>query len=93
MCSKLLQEAREYRLERNMTELQTTKTRPSSTAKTAIGRLFVLELNAGVIHTMNILEIDVGELLSVVVANDKALVQFLDRPGGKRRTFVIADRW
>ena len=36
-----------------MTELQATKTRPSSSAKTAVGRLFVLELNAGVIHTMN----------------------------------------
>jgi hypothetical protein len=42
----------EYRLEPNMTELQATKKRPSST-KTAAGRLFVLELNAGVIHTMN----------------------------------------
>src|SRR6201984_2959271 len=36
-----------------MTELQATKARPLSSAKTAIGRLFVLELNAGVIHTMN----------------------------------------
>ena len=27
------------------------------------------------------LEIDIGELLAVVVANDKALVQFLDSPG------------
>ena len=43
----------EYRLEPNMTELQATKTRPLSSAKTAVGRLFVLELNAGVIHTMN----------------------------------------
>jgi hypothetical protein len=43
----------EYRLEPNMTELQAIKARPLSSAKTAVGRLFVLELNAGVIHTMN----------------------------------------
>jgi DNA-binding beta-propeller fold protein YncE len=36
-----------------MTELQAIKTRPSSSTKTATGRLFVLELNAGLIHTMN----------------------------------------
>ncbi len=36
-----------------MTLLQANKTEPSSSAKTAVGRLFVLELNAGVIHTMN----------------------------------------
>jgi hypothetical protein len=36
-----------------MTELQATKTGPSSSANAAVGRLFVLELNAGLIHTMN----------------------------------------
>jgi hypothetical protein len=36
-----------------MTELQATKTGPSSSANAAIGRLFVLELNAGRIHSMN----------------------------------------
>jgi hypothetical protein len=36
-----------------MTELQSTKTGPSSSANAEVGRLFVLELNAGRIHTMN----------------------------------------
>jgi DNA-binding beta-propeller fold protein YncE len=36
-----------------MTELQATKTGPSSSANAAVDRLFVLELNAGLIHTMN----------------------------------------
>src|SRR5262245_17852997 len=36
-----------------MTKLQATKTGPSSNANAAVGRLFVLELNAGLIHTMN----------------------------------------
>src|SRR6516225_1295567 len=36
-----------------MTELQATKTGLSSSADAAVGRLFVLELNAGLIHTMN----------------------------------------
>ena len=36
-----------------MVELQATKTRPASRCKAAVGRLFVLELNAGRIHTMN----------------------------------------
>jgi len=36
-----------------MTELQATKTGPSSSANAAVGRLFVLELNAGRIHLMN----------------------------------------
>jgi len=36
-----------------MTELQATKTGRSSTANAAVGRLFVLELNAGRIHLMN----------------------------------------
>lgn len=36
-----------------MTELQTTLSRPDSHGKVATGRLFVLELNAGCIHTMN----------------------------------------
>jgi hypothetical protein len=36
-----------------MTELQTTKRRPTSRAKAATGRLFVLEINAGSIHVMN----------------------------------------
>ena len=36
-----------------MTELQATKTGPSSSVNAAVGRLFVLELNAGLIHTMN----------------------------------------
>jgi hypothetical protein len=36
-----------------MTELQATKTGPSSSANAEVGRLFVLELNAGRIHTMN----------------------------------------
>jgi hypothetical protein len=36
-----------------MTELQTTKRRPTSSAKAATGRLFVLEINAGSIHAMN----------------------------------------
>ena len=36
-----------------MTELQATKTGRSSSANAAVGRLFVLELNAGRIHTMN----------------------------------------
>jgi len=36
-----------------MAELQATKSRPASNAKTAVGRLFVLELNAGRIHSMN----------------------------------------
>ena len=36
-----------------MAELQATKSRPASNAKTAMSRLFVLELNAGRIHSMN----------------------------------------
>ena len=36
-----------------MTELQTTKQRPTSRAKAAAGRLFVLELSADRIHSMN----------------------------------------
>ena len=36
-----------------MTELQTTKRRPTSRVKDAAGRLFVLEINASRIHTMN----------------------------------------
>ena len=36
-----------------MVELQATKTRPTSRDKASVGRLFVLELNAGRIHTMN----------------------------------------
>src|ERR1700720_2839731 len=41
------------RKEKDMTELQTTKPRPASRARAATGRLFVLEINAGCIHTMN----------------------------------------
>ncbi len=36
-----------------MTELQDTNRRPTSRVKAATGRLFVLELNADRIHTMN----------------------------------------
>jgi hypothetical protein len=36
-----------------MTELQNAETKPSSRGKTAIGRLFVLELSADRIHSMN----------------------------------------
>jgi hypothetical protein len=36
-----------------MTDLQATKRRPASGVKAATGRLFVLEINAGRIHTMN----------------------------------------
>ena len=36
-----------------MTELQTTKRRPTSGVKAATGRLFVLEINADRIHVMN----------------------------------------
>jgi hypothetical protein len=36
-----------------MTELQATKSRPALGAKTAYGRLFVLELSGGRIHSMN----------------------------------------
>src|SRR6201987_239544 len=36
-----------------MTELRATKTRLSSNAKTAVGRLFVLELSGDRIHSMN----------------------------------------
>ena len=36
-----------------MTELQVTKRRPTSRAKAATGRLFVLEINADRIHAMN----------------------------------------
>jgi hypothetical protein len=36
-----------------MTELQITKRRPTSRAKVATGRLFVLEINAGRIHAIN----------------------------------------
>jgi len=36
-----------------MAELQATKSRPASNAKTVMSRLFVLELNAGRIHSMN----------------------------------------
>ena len=36
-----------------MAKLQETKPRPASGGKTAVGRLFVLELNAGQIHSMN----------------------------------------
>ncbi|HUI14755.1 MAG TPA: 3-hydroxyacyl-CoA dehydrogenase [Xanthobacteraceae bacterium] len=36
-----------------MVDLQATKTRPASRNQAAVGRLFVLELNAGRIHTMN----------------------------------------
>jgi sugar lactone lactonase YvrE len=44
----------ENRPEPNMTELQATKTRLSSSAKTAVGRLFVLELSGDRIHSMNL---------------------------------------
>src|SRR6478735_8834899 len=37
-----------------MTELQATKTGPSSSANAAVGRLFVLELSGDRIHSMNI---------------------------------------
>src|SRR5262249_31910379 len=36
-----------------MTELPVSELRPASGGKAAVGRLFVLELNAGRIHTMN----------------------------------------
>jgi len=36
-----------------MVELQATKSKPAPGSKTTVGRLFVLELNAGRIHTMN----------------------------------------
>src|SRR6516165_91693 len=36
-----------------MAELSVSESRPASGGKTAVGRLFVLELNAGLIHTMN----------------------------------------
>src|SRR5215468_5247901 len=36
-----------------MTELQATQSRPAPRVKATSGRLFVLELNAGLIHTMN----------------------------------------
>ena len=36
-----------------MAELQATKSRPASTGKAAAGRLFVLELSGGRIHSMN----------------------------------------
>ena len=36
-----------------MTELPVSESRPAPGGKTAVGRLFVLELNAGRIHTMN----------------------------------------
>ena len=36
-----------------MTELQATKSKPASAVRAAGGRLFVLELNAGRIHSMN----------------------------------------
>jgi DNA-binding beta-propeller fold protein YncE len=39
--------------ERDMTEARIIETRPSSRGKTAIGRLFVLELSAGRIQAMN----------------------------------------
>ena len=39
---------------KDMTELQATKTGPSSRAKTAVGRLFVLELSGDRIHSMNL---------------------------------------
>src|SRR4029077_13311394 len=41
------------RKEKEMTELPVSGLRPASGSKTAVGRLFVLELNAGRIHTMN----------------------------------------
>jgi hypothetical protein len=37
-----------------MTELQATKTELSFSAKTTVGRLFVLELSGDRIHSMNI---------------------------------------
>ena len=36
-----------------MAELPVSEARPSSGGKTAVGRLFVLELNAGRIHSMH----------------------------------------
>src|SRR6516164_3569668 len=36
-----------------MSELPVSELRPASGGKTAVGRLFVLELNAGRIHSMN----------------------------------------
>ena len=36
-----------------MVELQATKSKPASGGKASVQRLFVLELNAGRIHTMN----------------------------------------
>jgi hypothetical protein len=41
------------RKETEMTELPVSELRPASGSKTAVGRLFVLELNAGRIHSMN----------------------------------------
>jgi hypothetical protein len=38
---------------KDMNELLVPKARPASRGKTATGRLFVLELNAGLIHSMN----------------------------------------
>jgi hypothetical protein len=38
---------------RDMTEARTIETRSSSRSEAPIGRLFVLEVNAGLIHTMN----------------------------------------
>jgi hypothetical protein len=39
---------------KDMTELSTTKGKPGSGAKTATGRLFVLELSGDRIHSMNL---------------------------------------
>src|SRR5262249_50409844 len=39
--------------ETEMAELRVSETRPASGGKTAVSRLFVLELNAGRIHSMN----------------------------------------
>jgi hypothetical protein len=38
---------------KTMAELQATRSRPASGGKTTVGRLFVLEFNAGRIHSMN----------------------------------------
>ena len=38
-----------------MTEARTIETRSSSRGEAAIGRLFVLEVNAGSIHSMNMM--------------------------------------
>src|SRR5580704_10987153 len=69
-----------------MTELQATKT-PSSSAKTAVGRLFVLELSGDRIHSMNLDGSDRKTIVTNCHLPDGS-IERADLDGGNRRVIV-----